>query len=84
MNKWIKGLGYWCPDCGGDGYTAVEGMVEYGGGRRFGFPVFCETCGGDGRVEATVAEILSGDVPEYPAPENYSIARPVTVELASV
>ena len=73
MNKWLKGNGYWCPDCQGTGRGEPRDRIYYEGGGWTQFYDRCRTCSGSKRLPGTPADIIAGTVPETPPPAAHSI-----------
>ena len=72
MNKWLKGNGYWCPDCRGTGRGEALDRIIYEGGGYCQFYAGCEACGGDKRIAATVPQILANTCPSTPPPTRHT------------
>ena len=70
MNKWLKGNGYWCPDCRATGRGKLTSRMEYTGGGFCNFYDNCPRCKGEKRIAAVPADIMRGAVPanDIPAP----------------
>ncbi len=73
MNKWLKGNGYWCPDCRGTGRGKARDRIEYEGGSHCQFYDKCSTCNGEKRLAATIEQVNAGAVPSTSQPERHTI-----------
>lgn len=73
MNKWLKGNGYWCPDCQGTGRGEPLDRFEYQSGGYMQFYARCQTCSGEKRLAVTAKQATAGEVPETDEPARHTI-----------
>lgn len=77
MNKWLKGNGYWCLDCGGSGRGRPLDRITYGDGSYCQFYAVCQACNGEKRLSATEQQIIDGTAPQTPQPATHSCFLPI-------
>ena len=72
MNKWLKGNGYWCPDCSGSGRGKALDRIDYSDGTYCQFYAVCPTCKGEKRTAAPADDVIAERIPMTQPPVRHS------------